>query len=192
MVVIRIGPRTLIVVGLLAALALGFLAGSLRPADRVLAAGRGELAPASVVGAPTAQGGPDLSLDQAQRAIQGALAYAQQNGIRQSFAVVDAHGTLVAAAKMDGARFLNPVTAQGKALATAAYGRPSGALGDAFTQSPAFWTSVIGLGRQVVPAQGALPIMIQGVQVGAMGAGGGTSQQDEDAVRAGLAAAGLQ
>jgi uncharacterized protein GlcG (DUF336 family) len=41
----------------------------------------------------------------------------------------------------------------------------------------------------MVFAQGALPIFRDGVIEGACGVGGGTSQQDEDCARAGIAAA---
>ena len=40
----------------------------------------------------------------------------------------------------------------------------------------------------MVPAQGALPIIQSGQIVGAIGGSGGTSQQDEDCARAGMAA----
>jgi glc operon protein GlcG len=191
MLVIRIGPRALACLGMTLTLAVGFLVGSLRPADLVFAAGRGAPA-AAIVAAPDAQGAPPLTMEQATRAIQGAVAYAQENGYRMSFVVVDAAGTVVAAVKMDGTGPLTPTIVQGKAMASAAFGRPSGALAEGFTTNPALWYSVVGMGRGFVPAQGALPIEINGVRAGAMGGGGGTSQQDEDAVRAGLQAAGLQ
>jgi len=124
--------------------------------------------------------------------IQGAVTYAREHNYRQSFAVVDAHGNLVATVRMDGARFLTPETARAKAYSSAAYGRPSGMLGQDYHDNPAFWGSLGSLGRPIVPSQGALPILANGVQVGAMGAGGGTSQEDEDAVRAGIAAGGFQ
>jgi uncharacterized protein GlcG (DUF336 family) len=44
----------------------------------------------------------------------------------------------------------------------------------------------------MLPARGALPIMINGQLAGAMGGSGGPAQEDENAVRAGLAAVGLQ
>ena len=137
-------------------------------------------------------GSPSLTMDQALQMIQGAVAYARERNYRMSFAVVDAHGNLVATVRMDGARFLTPETARAKAYASAAYGRPSGVLGEDYQEHPAFWGSLGSLGRPIVPSQGALPILANGVQVGAMGAGGGTSQEDEDAVRAGIAAGGFQ
>jgi glc operon protein GlcG len=137
-------------------------------------------------------GSPGLTMDQALQMLQGAIAYARERNYRMSFAVVDAHGNLIATVRMDGARFLTPETARAKAYASAAYGRPSGVLGQDYHDNPAFWGSLGSLGRPIVPSQGALPVLANGVQVGAMGAGGGSSQEDEDTVRAGIAAAGFQ
>lgn len=135
---------------------------------------------------------PALPLELALRMIQGALAYAQECGYRMGLAVVDAHGNLVAAVRMDGARFLTPETARAKAYAAAAYGRSGATMMEAYRDNPAFWGSLGSLGRPIVPSQGALPVLQNGVQIGAMGCGGGTSQQDEDTVRAGIIAAGLE
>ena len=138
------------------------------------------------------QGAPTLTMDDALQMINGAVAYARERGYRMGLAVVDAHGNLLASVRMDGARFLTPETARGKAYASAAYGRPSRLLSEGYKENPAFWGSLGSLGRPIVPSQGALPIMRGDVQVGAMGAGGGTSQEDEDTVRAGIAAGGFQ
>lgn len=132
-----------------------------------------------------------LTLAQAQRMLQGAQAHAEQHGYLMSFAVVDAGGTLVAAARMDGAKFLTPETARGKAYAAAAYGRSGRELGASYHENPAFWGSLSSLGRPIVPSQGGVPIVVDDVIVGAIGVGGGTSQEDEDTARAGLAAAGF-
>jgi glc operon protein GlcG len=137
------------------------------------------------------EGQPTLTMDQALQMIQGAVAKAREQGTRMGIAVVDAHGNLVAAVRMDGARFLTPETARAKAYATAAYGRPGAMLMESYRENPAFWASLGSLGRPIVPSQGSLPIMAGGVQIGAIGCGGGTSQQDEDCARAGITAAGL-
>ena len=42
-------------------------------------------------------------------------------------------------------------------------------------------------GGHMIPSQGAVPIIRNGVVVGACGVGGGTSQQDEDVARAAVA-----
>jgi uncharacterized protein GlcG (DUF336 family) len=132
-----------------------------------------------------------LTLAQAQQIIQGALAHAEQHGYLMSIAVVDAAGTLVAAARMDGARFLTPETARAKAYAAAAYGRSGRELGEAYREYPPFWASLPSLGRPLLPSQGGVPIIVEEVIVGAVGVGGGTGEQDDETARAGLAAAGF-
>ena len=192
MIVIRIGRQTLAFLGIALALAIGFIVGSAHPADFVLAAGRSVPAPASVAAAPMGQGAATLTLEQATRAVQGSVAYAQENGYRMSFVILDPSGTLVAAMKMDGSLHVTSSIAQGKAMASNAFRRSTGAIDEAFSANPVFWQSVLGSGRGFILSRGALPIVIDGVQVGAMAGSGGTGQQDEDAARAGLRAAGLE
>ena len=43
-------------------------------------------------------------------------------------------------------------------------------------------------GGRIAYAQGAVPIVRDGHQIGAVGVGGGTGQQDEDVAKAGVAA----
>src|SRR5436305_1017270 len=107
MIVIRIGPRMLAFLALAFGLTVGLVVGALHPTELVLAAGRGAPAAASVVAAPDAQAA-SLTLEQANRAIQGAIAYCQQNGYRMAFSVVDSAGSVVASAKMDGTGQLTP------------------------------------------------------------------------------------
>jgi glc operon protein GlcG len=193
MLVIRIGSRTLAVAGLLLALLLGVAIGSLRPG--ALAAADRPPAPAAVTAAPEAQVLPrGVTLEQAMAIINGAMDYARANNYRMSFTVVDAGGHFVAGVRMEGAGLYTPETSRGKALASVAYGIDSNQFAARYEAAPLFWTSVIPLGGRypLNMGQGALLIRdANGTILGAVGAGGGTSQQDEDAVRAGLQAAGF-
>ena len=137
------------------------------------------------------QAASSLTLAQAQQMLQGAIAHAEQLGCLMSIAVVDSGGTLVACARMDGARFLTPETSRGKAYAASAYGRSGTELGAAWSENPAFWGNMPSLNRPLFPSQGGLPIVQNDVIIGGIGVGGGTSQQDEDVARAGLRAAGF-
>ncbi len=99
-----------------------------------------------------------------------------------SLAVVDAAGHLVAAARMDGAPFVTLDIARGKAFASAATGGQSGkALAQRFLENPMVWGNVgsLGSGAPLLPAQGALPIFVDGACIGAMGASGAPSAVDE-------------
>ena len=197
MLVIKIGPRSLAVLGMMLALAVGLVLGSLRPAELAAAATRGKAPEAAAVAmAPEAQAlSRGVTLEQASRITDGAIEYARANNFRMSFTVVDATGNLVASKRMDGAGLYTTETSRGKALASVAYGINSSEFASRYEAQPLFWTSVTLLGGRtpLTPGQGALLIRdASGTVIGAAGAGGGSSQQDEDAVRAGIAAAGLQ
>ncbi|MGH7059903.1 MAG: GlcG/HbpS family heme-binding protein [Stellaceae bacterium] len=127
-----------------------------------------------------------LSLDEANRIIRGALAKAQEFDIKISAAVCDAGGRLVAFERMDNAIWAGVYGAQGKAVASAAFGRPSGEMA-ARADQPTPRGIAIAEGGHMIMGQGAVPIIRNGLVEGACGVGGGTSQQDEDCARAGIA-----
>jgi uncharacterized protein GlcG (DUF336 family) len=189
MVTIRIGLRFLAILGMLTALGIGFFLGSLRPVNLAAASSTSGLI--QVQSPPAQQSGPILTTDLSLQLIQSARDYAHENNLNLSFAIADASGNAKASLRMDGARFITLEIAAGKAYAAAAFGRSTAAISSGFSQNPAFWQSLFSLGHPIVLAQGALPIVVDEVTVGAMGASGGSSQQDEDSVRAALDAAGL-
>jgi glc operon protein GlcG len=113
---------------------------------------------------------------------------AEKIGVAMSFAVVDSGGHLVAAARMDGAPFLTIDIATGKAFTAAAFGAPSADLAKRFEGRGQF-TASIGVmthGRFIL-GLGGLPITVDGDIVGAIGASGGTGEQDVAVVEAALA-----
>ena len=67
-----------------------------------------------------------LTLDEANRILRGALAKATELNIKISAAVCDAGGRPIAMQRMDGAIWASAYGCQGKAVASAAFGRPSG------------------------------------------------------------------
>ena len=69
-----------------------------------------------------------LTLADANRVIAGAIEKANQQGTRMNIAVCDAGGRLLAFQRMDGAMWAGAFGSQGKAMASAAFGRPSGDL----------------------------------------------------------------
>jgi uncharacterized protein GlcG (DUF336 family) len=127
-----------------------------------------------------------LSLDEANRIIRGALAKAQELDIKISAAVCDAGGRLIAFQRMDDAIWASVYGAQGKAVASAAFGRPSGEMA-ARADQPTPRGIATAEGGHMIMGQGAVPIIRNGIVEGACGVGGGTSQQDEDCARAGIA-----
>jgi uncharacterized protein GlcG (DUF336 family) len=110
-------------------------------------------------------------------------------GLSVSFVVVDGSGNLVYMARMDGAPFMSPNIAAGKAFTASAWRISSGEIEQRAQSAPAFFASVATMsGGRAVIRQGALPIVIGGECVGAAGVSGGTSAEDEEIVRAGLTA----
>jgi len=75
----------------------------------------------------------------------------------------------------------------GKAMLSAIYGQPSAALAQR-SSSPITQALNEATGGRFRFLQGALPIVRGGFTVGAIAASGASAQQDEDAVRAALAA----
>ncbi len=126
-----------------------------------------------------------LTLDEANRITQVVMAKAEELNIKISVAVCDTGGRLIAFQRMDSASWASGYGSQGKAIASAAFGRPSGDLTER-ADHPTFRGIVAGEGGHMIMGQGAVPIIRNGVVEGACGVGGGTSQEDEDCARAGV------
>ena len=69
-----------------------------------------------------------ITLDEANKMVAGAIAKAKELNIRINVAVCDAGGRLLAFNRMDGAIWGGAYGSQGKAIASAAFGRSSGEL----------------------------------------------------------------
>jgi uncharacterized protein GlcG (DUF336 family) len=127
-----------------------------------------------------------LTLEEANLIADGAIAKAKELKIRISVAVCDAGGRLVAFQRMNNAIWASVYGSQGKAVASAAFGRASGELAErAHQPTPAGIAAAEG--GHMIMGQGAVPILRDGTVAGACGVGGGTAQQDEDCARAGAA-----
>jgi uncharacterized protein GlcG (DUF336 family) len=127
-----------------------------------------------------------LTLTEANRIVQGAIDKARELNIKISVAVCDAGGRLVAFNRMDGAIWAGAYGSQGKAIASVAFGRASGELAER-AGNPIVQGIMAAEGGHMIPSQGAVPIIRNGVVEGACGTGGGTAQQDVDCARAGVA-----
>jgi len=127
-----------------------------------------------------------LTLDEANRVIEGALAKAKELKIKISVAVCDAGGRLMAFQRMDNCIWAAAYGSQGKAVASAAFGRASGLLTER-AEHPTMRGIAAAEGAHMIMGQGAVPILRDGVVLGACGVGGGTAQEDEDCAKAGAA-----
>ncbi len=131
-----------------------------------------------------------LTLDEAGQIIIAALQKGAELGANLSISVVDGRGDLIALARADGASWRTPYISQGKAVASATWGLSSAEMA-ARAHEPIFQGFMALQAGRFIPGQGALPIYKNGDLVGAAGASGGSPQQDEDAVRAGISSANL-
>jgi glc operon protein GlcG len=122
-----------------------------------------------------------LTLEEANRAIQGALAKAQELSVKVSVAVCDQSGRLVAFQRMDNAILASLFASQGKAITSVTVGRPSGDAPD----NPTLASIVAAVGGAFVPGKGGVPLIRGGIVVGACGVAGATWDQDEVCARAG-------
>lgn len=135
-----------------------------------------------------------LTLAQARQLIDGALAVARQHGFKpMGVVVVDAAAQVVASVREDGASALRLDIALGKAAAAVGMGVSSRVLTQRAKDLPAFFGAVAAASQQkFIPQTGAVLIVdAAGVVIGAAGASGGTGDEDEQIVIAGIESAGL-
>ena len=129
-----------------------------------------------------------ITLEEAKKAIDGALAKAGELGYKVAVAVVDTETSLVALVRMDGTNPFTPDVVRGKAVATVVTrGTPSGVAAERFPDG--LKEHVTGLyGGRVTWVQGAVAIKRGDELIGAIGVGGGPPDQDEVMALAGAAA----
>ena len=135
-----------------------------------------------------------LTLTQAQHIIAAALAASREAGYRpMGIAVLDEAGHLKAFAREDGASMFRFDIAQAKAWAAVAMGASSRALGQRAKDNPNFFVSLASAahGKFVAQTGAVLVKDADGNILGAVGASGGTGDEDEAICIAGIAAMGL-
>ena len=135
-----------------------------------------------------------ITLSQARQIVDASLAKGRELGLKPlSVVVLDTRGSLVAALSEDGCAQLRPKVAHGKANAAIGLGMGTRALMNRAEQQAYFVQAVNGvLGGDMVPVPGGVLIRTaEGDLVGAVGISGDTSDNDEAAALAGIAAAGL-
>jgi uncharacterized protein GlcG (DUF336 family) len=128
-------------------------------------------------------------LDLARRAVDAGLDYAGVNDLRMTIVVMDATGTVCAAARMDGSRPITYAIAVAKANAARMFGESTGSL--AARVKPENKIAIGQLGQNVAFLGGGVPIVRDGVTIGAIGASGGAEAQDVECAEGALAALGL-
>lgn len=127
---------------------------------------------------------PVLSLDDAKRIAAAADAEALGNDWKVAIAVVDDGGHLLYLQRSHDTRFGSVETAITKARASAALHMPTKVSEDAVMSGRLIHLALPG----VIPAEGGLPLLRDGIVIGAIGISGVRSFQDGQIAAAGAAA----
>ena len=130
--------------------------------------------------------GAPISLEAAKRVAAAAVGEARKNNWTMAFAITDPAGELVYFEKMDGTQAASIGIAQDKSRSSARFKRATKVFQDALATGGAE-LRYLGLAG-VVPAEGGIPIVINGAIVGAIGVSGGTGAQDSQCAAVGVAA----
>jgi uncharacterized protein GlcG (DUF336 family) len=135
-----------------------------------------------------------LTLAHANSIISAALAHSKKAGYNpMGIAVLDASGNLKAFASEDGASMFRFDVARAKAWGAVGMGASSRVLMQRAKDNPNFFVSLSATSSgKFLPQTGAVLIKdASGQIIGAVGASGGTGDEDEAICIAGVAAAGL-
>lgn len=128
-----------------------------------------------------------VTLADAGRIVEGAVAKAKEIGIKVSVVVVNEEGNIISLSRMDGAGFLTPDIALGKAVASAAFKRSSADIQASADGKPAFYAGISTMANgRFLAGMGALPILKDKQVLGAVGVSGGKPEQDQEVAKKGI------
>jgi glc operon protein GlcG len=133
--------------------------------------------------APAPAYGMSIGIADAKKIATAAVAEARKNNWTMAIAVVDTAGNLVYFEKMDGTQTGSVNVAIEKARSAVLFKRPTKSFQDTVAQGGAGLRMLALPGA--VPVEGGIPLMEGGKIIGAIGASGGTSDQDGQAAQAG-------
>lgn len=125
---------------------------------------------------------PVLTLEDAKRVAAAAEAEAHTNEWKVVIAVVDDGGHLLYLQRSHDTQFGSVETAIAKAHAAVAFQRPTKASEDAVLSGRLIHLALPG----VIPAEGGVPLIVDGVIVGGLGISGVRSFQDGQIAQAGV------
>jgi uncharacterized protein GlcG (DUF336 family) len=127
---------------------------------------------------------PIFTLEDAKRVAAAAEAEARKNEWRVTLAVVDDGGHLLYLQRSHDTQFGSVETAIHKAHAAVAFQRPTKASEDAVASGRLIHLALPG----VIPAEGGVPLLRDGMVVGGLGVSGVRSFQDGQIAQAGASA----
>jgi uncharacterized protein GlcG (DUF336 family) len=132
---------------------------------------------------PNVPYGTSISPDAAKKVAAAAIAEARKNNWAMAVAVVDTGGYLVYFERMPDTQLGSVEVSIGKAKSAALFRRPTKAFQDIVAGG--------GEGLRIlrlsgaVPVEGGIPLIVDGKLIGAIGASGGSSDQDGRTAQAG-------
>lgn len=129
-----------------------------------------------------------ISLDDARRVIDAAVAKAEEIGQPQDIAVVDAGGNLKAHVRMDSANIGSIHIAINKAYTSVAFQTQTQDLTEATRPSGDLYGLSDAHGGRLVVFPGGIPLVRDGHVIGAVGVSTGSIEQDQAVAEAGAAA----
>ena len=129
-----------------------------------------------------------LTLADARRVIEAAEAKATELGIPQDIAVVDTGGHLKAHVRMDGANIGSIYISMNKAYTSIAFQCQTKDLTDITRVDQDLYGLCDAHGGRLVVFPGGIPLVRDGVIVGAIGVSTGTIEEDQAVAEAGAAA----
>jgi len=135
---------------------------------------------------PNVPYGVSISADAAKKVAAAAVAEARKNNWAMAVAIVDTGGYLVYFERMPDTQLGSVEVSIEKARSAALFRRPTKAFQDIVAGG--------GEGLRIlrltgaVPVEGGIPIIVDGKLIGAVGASGGSSDQDGRTAQAGVAA----
>jgi uncharacterized protein GlcG (DUF336 family) len=120
---------------------------------------------------PAPDYGPTVTLEQAQKVVNAALAEAKKGPYPMAITVVAPSGDLVYFLRMDGTPYASLAISQHKARVAATYKRPTKAFEERVAAG-GIGVTVVTLDG-VIASAGGIPLMSNGKIIGAIGASGG-------------------
>ncbi|MBV9569207.1 MAG: heme-binding protein [Hyphomicrobiales bacterium] len=127
--------------------------------------------------------GAPIGVDRARAVINAAADEAKKHGWKLNIAVVDSGGNLVAFERMDGAQLASIAISEHKARTAATFRRETKAIESGIQNGLNYLTTLDG----VIGSRGGIPLVENGMIIGAIGCSGGTGSQDEVGAKAGAA-----
>jgi glc operon protein GlcG len=128
-----------------------------------------------------------IKYDDAKKIIDVGISKAKEMGVKISIAVLNEEGRVISLSRMDGAGFLTPDIAMGKAGAAAAFKRATAEIQSAAESRGAFFSGISTLAHgHFLAGMGGLPILRDKQVQGAVGVSGAKPEEDQEIAQAGI------